>query len=119
MADDLSVLAYRFLFSKCVCNCTKCKNVKNLCDCENCKAVCKRKKRFWVRPYYQDRNSSGAFKTVFSPLESLDPNIFHNYMRMSASLFENLFLMVGPMIEKLHFLWEPISAKQRLAITLR
>ena len=121
MEDDLAVMAFKMLFKKYDCNCTKCKklSVNKQCVCPNCKAVSKRTKRFWVRPYYKDRNNTGAFNTIFSPLASLDPNIFHNYMRMTPALFEELLLMVGPKIEKRKFLREPISAGQRIAITLR
>lgn len=80
----------------------------------------KRKKRkFWVRPYYLDRLNTGAFCNIFSQLSVTDPMLFKKYMRMSTSQFEALFLMVRPIIEKKKFIREPICAQTRLAITLR
>ena len=63
--------------------------------------------------------SSEAFQTMFSALLNKDPSIFHNHMRMSPSLFKDLLLMVGPSIKKVHFLREALSAKQKMAITIR
>ena len=119
MKNIVTIMGNNMINSNYNCDCKKCKTKINKCDCGSCKVTKKNKRRIWVRPYYTDRNNSGAFQTVFSALTNTDPSIFHNYMRMSPSMFEELLLMVGPSIQKIHFLREPISAKQRLAITIR
>lgn len=80
----------------------------------------KRKKKFWVHPYFKDRNSSGAFANIFDSLRDVDDEIlFMKYMRMKSTQFEELLLLVGPLIEKETVVREPISAAMRLVITLR
>ena len=81
--------------------------------------IAKRRKRFWVRPYYKGRNESGAHIQIFGALNKLnDQQLFHNYMRMSSPKFEELLLLVGPSIEKKTIIREPLSNSMRLAITL-
>ena len=100
----INVIGFNMMAKSYNCNCEKCarKNV-NICDCGSCKTVEKKKRRMWVRPYYTDRNNSGAFQTVFSSLFTTDPSLFHSYMRMSQSLLEELLLIVGPSIQKYIF----------------
>lgn len=78
------------------------------------------KRRFWVHPYYRDRNVNGAFSSIFLSLNNInDPNFIIGFTRMSATQLEELFGMVGPIIEKKTLIREPLCSKMRLVITLR
>lgn len=77
-----------------------------------------KRKRKPTRQYYLDRNSTGAFTVVFKRLIQ-DPQLFHNYTRMSVTLFEELLLMVAPMVKKETVVMEPMPPNLRLALTLR
>lgn len=77
-----------------------------------------KKKRFWVHPFYKLRREHGFFEAVFPTLSSF-PEKFENYIRMSASQFEELLCLIGPDITKKNVVREPISATARLVMTLR
>lgn len=51
-----------------------------------------------TRPYYLQREMTGAYATVFEPLMLTDPHLLIEYIRMSATQFGELFAMVGPYI---------------------
>lgn len=76
------------------------------------------KKRFWVHPLYKLRREHGFFEAVFPTLHSF-PEKFENYIRMSASQFEELLCLIGPHITKKNVVRKPISATARLVMTLR
>ncbi|XP_048515810.1 protein ALP1-like isoform X2 [Athalia rosae] len=75
-------------------------------------------KRFWVHPLYEFRREHGFFEAVFPTLSSY-PEKFENYIRMSASQFDELLCLVGPHVIKQNVVKEPISATARLVMTLR
>ncbi|XP_053597638.1 uncharacterized protein LOC103578317, partial [Microplitis demolitor] len=77
-----------------------------------------KKKRFWVHPLYELRRENGFFEAEF-PILSSFPEKFENYIRMSASQFEELLSLIGPHITKKNVVREPISATARLVMTLR
>lgn len=82
--------------------------------------VPKIKRRFWVHPYYQNRDVAGAFNKIFGSIENIgDPKFYTAYIRMSSTQFEELFSMVGPLIKKTTFIRVPLCEKMRLVITLR
>lgn len=58
-----------------------------------------KKKRFWVHPLYKLREEHGFFEAVFPTLLSF-PEKLENYIRMSASQFEELLCLIGPYIAK-------------------
>ncbi|XP_071580664.1 uncharacterized protein [Temnothorax nylanderi] len=76
------------------------------------------KKRFWVNPLLEERKRHGFYHSLF-PIISLDSSIFLNYFRMTRVQFEELLIMVGPIISKQNLCREPISAAERLSLTLR
>lgn len=89
-------------------------------DCENYNEPLRKKRKFWVHPYYMERNTNGAFTSVYQSMDAIgDPHFFLSYLRMTAFQFEELLGIVGPFIEKEILIREPISAKMRLVITLR
>lgn len=76
------------------------------------------KKQFWVKPLLQERKRHGFYHSLF-PIVSLENSTFFNYCRMTPSQFEELLIMVGPIISKENAYRESISAAERLSLTLR
>ncbi|XP_067217094.1 putative nuclease HARBI1 [Linepithema humile] len=78
-----------------------------------------RKKQYWVAPYLKDRPEH-SFYYVSIPKLTIENGVrFHNYFRMSATQFEELLSIVGPLLIKENVIREPIQPKERLMITLR
>ena len=77
------------------------------------------KKRMWVRKLYQQRQNVGAYEAVVRPMAGFDSTLYRNYMRMTLAQFEMLLGLVGPYITKEAWRRKPISAGERLAITIR
>ena len=48
-----------------------------------------------------------------------DHESFYKYFRMTPERFDNLLVLVGPMLSKKSLYREPISAGERLSVTLR
>lgn len=63
-----------------------------------------------------DHNKTAASPLTWAKQESL---LFYSYSRMSLSEFEELLLMVGPMLQADTFIKESMTPTIRLAITLR
>lgn len=80
----------------------------------------KKRRRWWVHPLFtvENRILFGA-EYLISEMRLTDTDKFVNYLRMSAEIFDQLLLIVGPQITKLVCIREPISASSRLALTLR
>ena len=55
----------------------------------------KRKHRFWVRKWLQNREKLGAYHQLLQELRSLDTSSYRNFLRMDSTLFEE---KVGPKI---------------------
>lgn len=77
-----------------------------------------RKKRYWVEAMLKERNTYGFYHAIF-PVITLEQSRFRNYFRMSSTQFENLLCLVAPFITKQTVIREPISAGERLSLTLR
>ncbi|XP_018376371.1 PREDICTED: uncharacterized protein LOC108769727 [Trachymyrmex cornetzi] len=77
-----------------------------------------KKKRLWVAPIFQKRCEHGFYHALLPTLK-LEDLRFHNYFRMSATQYEELLSIVGPHLEKQYVVREPISAAERLTLTLR
>lgn len=78
-----------------------------------------KKKQIWVRKLYENRPEIGAYETVVRQLAGFDNVLYRNYMRMNLTQFESLLGIVGPHISKEVCVRKPISAGERLAITIR
>jgi hypothetical protein len=78
----------------------------------------KKKKRFWVAPIFKNRCEHGFYHALLPTLK-LEDLRFHNYFRMSTIQYEELLAIVGPHLEKQYVVREPISATERLTLTLR
>lgn len=60
----------------------------------------------------------GFYHAIF-PVVSLHESRFRNYFRMTAVQFEELLHLVAPLITKQTMIREPISAEERLSMTIR
>lgn len=78
-----------------------------------------KKKAFWVRTIFLQRKAQGDFHNLIKEMQVSDPAKHLNYMRMTACQFEALLQKVGAKITKVYHSREPISAAERLSMTLR
>ncbi|XP_039311963.1 protein ALP1-like [Solenopsis invicta] len=78
----------------------------------------KKKKRFWVAPIFKKRYEHGFYHALLPTLR-LEDLRFHNYFRMLTVQYEELLTIVGPHLERQYVVREPISAAERLTLTLR
>eukprot|EP00112_Aurelia_sp_Birch-Aquarium-sp1_P018164 Seg4296.2 transcript_id=Seg4296.2/GoldUCD/mRNA.D3Y31 product="putative nuclease HARBI1" protein_id=Seg4296.2/GoldUCD/D3Y31 len=75
---------------------------------------------FWVREVYRDRDEKGEFSMLVQELCLHDHEYFFQCFRMLPTKFEELLSFIAPDITKRSTtMREPISADQRLIITLR
>ena len=84
-----------------------------------CKTTNK-KRKYWVRKTYADRQSKSEYHLLVQDLKLHDQNNFFRCFRMSPENFEMLLSGIGPKIKKVTTkIREPISVGQRLCVTLR
>lgn len=77
------------------------------------------KNRYWVAPLFKDRKLHGFYHAIF-PNIIFEDSTFRNYFRMTATQLENLLQIIGPFLSKQTTSFrEPISASERLCLTLR
>lgn len=78
-----------------------------------------KKRRFWARNIFLQRPLHGTFYTLFQELMK-DDELFFRYHRMTPARFEHLLSLVEDQITKKRTNFrEPISARERLSVTLR
>lgn len=75
------------------------------------------RRRWWVRPTYEDRAKYGFYETTFRVMKARDPEMFMKATRMSVECFNLLLRLVGDNLKKFS-MRTPISAECRLALTL-
>uniref|UniRef100_A0A336KVR8 CSON015547 protein n=1 Tax=Culicoides sonorensis TaxID=179676 RepID=A0A336KVR8_CULSO len=74
----------------------------------------------WVADWLKKRNSLGCYATLVPELRAESPELYKNFVRMSAEDFDHLERLVEPLIaKKITYMREPISTGERLAVTLR
>lgn len=78
----------------------------------------RRKKRWWVREIFKDRESQGDANNLVKEMMITDLEGFYNYARMSKTQFERLLSLVSPHLSKLS-IRKPICEQERLLVTLR
>ena len=79
----------------------------------------KYRKSTWVKPIFRQREVYGEFHTLFQELVK-DKELFFRYHRMTPARFEHLLSLIKHRITKKRtHLRKPISARQRLSLTLR
>lgn len=80
----------------------------------------RRERSVWVRPIYRKRKAQGQFHHLAKELKLEGDGDFKEYIRMTKSQYDTLLELVKPKIEKkTTFFREPISASERLLVTLR
>lgn len=77
-----------------------------------------KRKRFWISDLCRSRQDFGAFYKVY-PIILNDPTMFKNYCRMTKEQFEDLLVLIAPIIIKEDVIRTPISPEERLLLTLR
>lgn len=79
------------------------------------------RRRIWVRPIFRERQRllQGACNNLVREMQFEDHEMFYNYYRMSAEMFDQLLGIVGPCIEKQCVVRDPIPARTRLLVCLR
>ena len=74
----------------------------------------------WVRPWILRRVEYGLYDQLMVELRREDPASFHNFLRMDATMYDELLARIGPRITKQRtFMREPLSPGLKLAVTLR
>ena len=73
-----------------------------------------------MREIFQARRTKGEYHTLINEMHLVDHSSFYKYFHMSPERFSHLLSLVGPSIShEITKLRKPISAGERLAITLR
>ena len=68
----------------------------------------KRKRKYWVRDYFRDRDQYGTYKLTLEELRLNDPFWFRRYLRMNTHVYEvhvsffTIFLFKGTLCELMH-----------------
>ena len=79
-----------------------------------------RQRRHWIREIFLNRARFGEYHTLISEMRLVDHESFHKYFHMSPMMFDDLLSRIGPAITKQTTQFRcPISAGERLAVTLR
>uniref|UniRef100_A0A336LXM2 CSON004584 protein n=1 Tax=Culicoides sonorensis TaxID=179676 RepID=A0A336LXM2_CULSO len=74
----------------------------------------------WVADWVKKRKEFGCYQNLMAELRLESPILFKNFIRMSGETFDLLEQLVSPIIsKKITPMREPISAGERLALTLR
>ncbi|CAG7827530.1 unnamed protein product [Allacma fusca] len=76
-----------------------------------------RKRSMYIRPIFRNRFVQGEHNLVRELAK--DPYYHHRYFRMNKETFEEILSMLGDRLEHGQNLLRPISALERLAITMR
>lgn len=78
----------------------------------------RQEKKYWVSSIFKMRKQHGFFHAIF-PVLKLDTEKFQNYLRLSLAQFETVLSLVYSHITKKYVVREPISAEERLVVTIR
>ena len=77
-------------------------------------------RKVWVRKLLRLRRKKGAFQNFIKELRTSDRESHFRFFRMSPERFDHLLTLVAPFITKEDTNFrKPISAAERLAVTLR
>ena len=70
--------------------------------------ITKRKRKYWVRDYFRERDQYGTYKLTLEELRLNDPCSFRRYLRMNTHVYEvhvsffAIFLFKGTLCELMH-----------------
>lgn len=74
----------------------------------------------WVQEWVKKRETEGCYAKLLQELRANNPNLFRNFVRMSAEDFDFLLELVTPHIQKQDTaMRKAIPPGERLALTLR
>ena len=76
-------------------------------------------RRLWVRPTNANRQVFGASEQLVQEMRLYEDDEFFNFTRLTIDQFDDLLILVGPLIKKKHTRQDVISPYIRLLITLR
>jgi hypothetical protein len=72
-----------------------------------------------MRDMFLRRGSKGSWTLLIQELEQEDPAAYFGYVRMNKKTFDSLLEMIEPAITGDSRYRQPISARERLYLTLR
>lgn len=79
-----------------------------------------KRRRIWVREWIERRSDVGFIETLYGEIRSEDPEMYRNFVRMSAADFDLLLEKITPLIQKQDTVMrKSIPARDRLCLTLR
>lgn len=81
-----------------------------------------RKRSVWRKDWLGLRDTDGFCAKLLKELREGEPELYRNFIRMSAAQFDHLLALVAPLIEKSNTNMRmrlSISASERLVLTLR
>ena len=77
-------------------------------------------RRVWVKEWLANRETKSAYRNILSELYLIDKEEFRRYLRINTESYEELIEKLRPLITKqTTVMRKPISAEERLAVTLR
>ena len=80
----------------------------------------RRKRSVWVRPWISQRPQLGIYDRLLVELRNEDPQAFHNFMRMTPAMFDEIVERLAPRITKKPTICRrPLPPGMKVAITLR
>ena len=78
-----------------------------------------RKRQFWIRKLFLERQSKGALHQLTRDLKLFDSESFFKYYGLITVQLEEIPHLVAPYIKKDSTRWEPIRPAERPSVTLR
>lgn len=76
-------------------------------------------KREWVSDLYKTRTSEGFRTTILPKLLSSSKNLLKKFLRVNERELKILLAKLRPRLEKKYYVRAPITAEERLMVTLR
>ena len=87
---------------------------------QSLKQKSQKRKRFWMRRIYLERQQKGEFHLLVREMMLFDHEYFFKCFRMTPSTYEQLLGWLAPLISKESTkMRESIGASERIAVTLR
>ena len=82
--------------------------------------LARRAKRCWIKKINRSRLLKGEYHSLIQEMRLSDHESFYKYFRMTPQRFDHLLSLVGPLISHQETKFRaPVSANERLAVTLR
>lgn len=86
----------------------------------NKKRKVRKQRSVWIHNWVKRRQELGCYAQLLQEIKDEVPYLYRNFLRMHIDDFNNLLLLVSPLIRKQNTtMRKSISAGERLALTLR